>query len=71
MRTRDTGEVIMGNVKLDEVGHTSEVWRILDRVLPDWRDRKLALESKWRPYLTFGMGDSGGGAAADPPGPPR
>ncbi|MEI8013178.1 MAG: M48 family metallopeptidase, partial [Candidatus Omnitrophota bacterium] len=30
-------------VHLHEHNHTQEFWRILDRVIPDWKERKEAL----------------------------
>lgn len=44
-------------VHLLEHNHTREFWRILDCVLPDWRDRKTTMESGWQSYLTFGIAE--------------
>ena len=48
---------------LQERNHTVKYWRILESVLPDWRDRKTELESRWRSYATFRM-DNGQRALA-------
>jgi len=42
-------------VHLLQHNHTREYWRILDRVMPDWRDRKAAMESGWQSYVAFGI----------------
>lgn len=39
-----------------ERNHTPEFWRVMDRVLPDWRERKAELQTRWHGYVTFGMG---------------
>jgi len=49
-------------VDLLEHNHTREFWRIMDRVLPDWRDRKTAMESGWQSYVAFGIADGRGDA---------
>lgn len=38
-----------------EHNHAREFWRILDRTLPDWRERKHTLEFDWQPYSSFGV----------------
>jgi predicted metal-dependent hydrolase len=38
-----------------EHNHTREFWRILDRVLPDWRQRQRELESQWQSFAGFGI----------------
>jgi predicted metal-dependent hydrolase len=40
-------------VHLHEHNHTPEFRHTLDRVLPDWRERKSELESRWQLYATF------------------
>ncbi len=40
-----------------EHNHTREFWRILDRTLPDWRERKSTLESGWQAFTAFGIDD--------------
>jgi len=47
-------------VHLRERNHTPEFRRILDCVLPDWRDRKSELESGWQSYVAFGIDDGRG-----------
>lgn len=42
--------------------HTREFWRILDNALPDWRERKAAMESEWQAYVAFGIEDGKGSA---------
>jgi len=42
-------------IHLVEHNHTREFWRVLDRVLPDWRDRKAEIESRWQSYAVFGV----------------
>ncbi len=37
-----------------EPNHNREFWAILDRVLPDWRDRKGQLEAQWSAYAALG-----------------
>ena len=49
-------------VHLHEHNHTPEFWRILDRVLPDWRERQSEIESRWQSYVAFGIGDERGDA---------
>lgn len=43
---------------LVEHNHTREFWRVLDRVLPDWRERKAAMESGWQAFAAFQIGDT-------------
>jgi predicted metal-dependent hydrolase len=50
---------------LQEHNHTPEYWRILDRVLPDWRERKAELESRWQAYATFRMENGRKSSAED------
>ena len=38
-----------------EHNHTLEFWRVLDRVLPDWRERKSMLETGWQAFAAFGI----------------
>lgn len=33
--------------------HSREYWRVLDRVLPDWQQRKAMLESAWQTFAVF------------------
>jgi len=40
-------------VHLLERNHTPEFRRIMDRVLPDWRERKAELELGWKQYSAF------------------
>jgi hypothetical protein len=42
-------------VHLQERNHTARFRRIMDRVLPDWRQRKSELESGWQSYVAFGI----------------
>ncbi|HIJ56412.1 MAG TPA: M48 family metallopeptidase [Deltaproteobacteria bacterium] len=42
-------------VHLQERNHTPEYWRTMDRILPDWRDRKSELETGWQSYMAFGV----------------
>ena len=46
-------------VHLHEHSHNPEFWEILDRVLPDWRERKKVMESSGQAYVTFGIGTVG------------
>src|SRR5262249_39604925 len=34
--------------------HSPEFWRVMDRTLPDWEERKTALESRWQSFVVFG-----------------
>jgi predicted metal-dependent hydrolase len=38
-----------------EENHTPEFWQVLDRALPDWRERKSAMESGWQAFAVFGI----------------
>jgi predicted metal-dependent hydrolase len=40
---------------LVEHNHTREFWRMLDRVLPDWRERKTGMECDWQSFAVFGI----------------
>jgi predicted metal-dependent hydrolase len=40
-------------VHLQKRNHTAEFWQVLDRALPDWRERKSELESNWQSYAVF------------------
>lgn len=40
-------------VHLQERSHTHEFRRALDRVLPDWRERRSELEAGWQSYVAF------------------
>lgn len=42
-------------VHLIEHNHGHEFWRILDRVLPDWQERKSQLETAWQTCSVFRM----------------
>ncbi len=35
--------------------HSPDFWRALDRVLPDWRERKDMLETDWGRYARFAL----------------
>jgi predicted metal-dependent hydrolase len=35
--------------------HTFRFWQVLDRALPDWRERKSAMESSWQEFAVFGI----------------
>lgn len=36
--------------------HSPRFWKAMDRVLPDWRDRKEELETQWARYARFAVG---------------
>lgn len=38
-----------------EHNHTREFWRILDRTLPDWLERKRTIDSEWQSYCAFAI----------------
>lgn len=40
---------------LIERNHPHEFWQILDRVLPEWHERKTAMETEWQAYAAFGV----------------
>lgn len=40
-------------VHLLEHNHTREYWKIMDRALPDWKNRKRGLEDTWHSYAVF------------------
>lgn len=40
---------------LVEHNHTREFWRILDRTLPDWRERRAAIETEWQTFAIFSI----------------
>ncbi len=42
-------------VHLLERNHTPRFRRIMDRVLPDWRQREADLDSGWQAYVAFGI----------------
>jgi predicted metal-dependent hydrolase len=42
-----------------EHNHTREFWRILDRTVPDWRERRSMMESGWQAFAGFRVDDEG------------
>jgi predicted metal-dependent hydrolase len=41
-----------------EHNHPPEFWQVLDRALPDWRERKTAMECGWQDFAVFGIDES-------------
>jgi predicted metal-dependent hydrolase len=42
---------------LGERRHSTDFWRSVERVMPDWRERKEALVVKAKDYMVFGIHD--------------
>jgi predicted metal-dependent hydrolase len=43
---------------LIEHNHTREFWKILDRAMPDWQERKKTMESVWKEFAVFNVDKS-------------
>jgi predicted metal-dependent hydrolase len=47
-------------IHLIEHNHGRQFWRIMERTLPDWRERKETIESGWQGFTAFGLPSSSG-----------
>jgi len=46
-------------IHLIEHNHGREFWRIMDRTLPDWGERKESIDSGWQGFTAFGIEHKG------------